>query len=245
VEFRDGIREWFDVVVDAGGGDDALRSAGVTPPASDPLAQYEISIDTDTPTRSKIRDYWRSDTLVQTFHSPDGSGSTLRITTPHSDVGRVLDDADWDAVLPNGTDTVPEYVEFEETSVRQASASDAAADWWGAGQVAFCGPAAYPVAPASGFNITLGIEDAIAFVTELTKTTRHVPDSVDTYSSRRANRLSTLRDTIETVDADHQYPTPRSTRPPLASLGTLRGVTLGSFLGGPMASLQRDGFRTN
>jgi 2-polyprenyl-6-methoxyphenol hydroxylase-like FAD-dependent oxidoreductase len=243
VEFGDGIREWFDVVVDAGGGGDALRSAGVVSPTADALAQYEIALDTDSLTRAGIRDHWRSDALVQAFQSPNRSGSVLRVTAPPSEVDRVLDEANWEAVLRNGTNVTSGGAEFERKSVRQARASDAVTDWWGTGRVAFCGHAACPVAPASGFDVTFGIEDAVAFVTELTGATRDVSNIVDGYSSRRADRLRTLRETTETADPHHQYPMSRSTRPPLDSLGALRAVTLGSFLGTPMASLQRDGFR--
>jgi 2-polyprenyl-6-methoxyphenol hydroxylase-like FAD-dependent oxidoreductase len=243
VEFGDGIREWFDVVVDAGGGGETLRSTGVASPTADALAQSEITLDTGSLTRAGIRDHWRSDALVQAFQSPNGSERVLRVTAPPSDVDRVLDEANWEAVLRNGTDPVSGEDEFERTCVRQVKASDAVADWWGAGRVAFCGRAACPVAPASGFDVTFGIEDAIAFATALNGTTRDVSDIVDTYSSRRADRLRTLRKTTETVDFGQQYPTSRSARPPLDSLGTFRAVTLGSFLGAPMASLQRDGFR--
>jgi 2-polyprenyl-6-methoxyphenol hydroxylase-like FAD-dependent oxidoreductase len=241
VEFGDGIREWFDVVVDAGGGD-ALRPTGVEAPASEPLAQYETGLDTDSLTRDGIRDYRRSDALVQAFQSPTGSGSVLRVTAPPSDVGRVLDEVNWETVLRNGTDVVSGEGESKRTSVRQVRLSDAVADWWGTGRVAFCGRAACPVAPATGFDVALGIEDAVAFVTELAEATRDVSDIVDTYSSRRAERLATLRETVETADFDHQYPIPRSTRPPLVSLGAFRAVTLGSFLGAPMELLQRKGF---
>jgi 2-polyprenyl-6-methoxyphenol hydroxylase-like FAD-dependent oxidoreductase len=244
VEFGDGIREWFDVVVDAGGGGDAVRSARVESPTVDPLAQYEIPVETGSLTHT-VRDQWRSDALVQALPSPTGSGSVLRMTAPPSDVDRVLDDANWEAVLQNGADVVPERADFEQRTVRQVQASDAAADWWGIGRVAFCGPAACPVTPASGFDVTFGIEDTIAFVTELNGATRPVSDVVDTYSSRRADRLTTLREAVGGGRDDCQYPVSQSRQPPLALLGVLRTVTLGSFLGSSMMSLQRDGFKAN
>jgi 2-polyprenyl-6-methoxyphenol hydroxylase-like FAD-dependent oxidoreductase len=242
VEFGAGIRELFDIVVDAGGGGDAIRSAGVESPTTDPLTQYEITVDTDSVVRPGIVDHWRSDAFVQALQSPNGSGSLLRVTAP-SEFDQVLDDINWETVLPNGTDVVSEGAEFEQRTVRQARAADAAADWWGTGRVACCGPAACPVAPASGFDVTFGIEDTIAFVTELNGATRSVSDVVDTYSSRRADRLAKIRDAVEDGRDDHRYPVSQSRRPPLASLGVLRTVTLGSFLGSSMVSLQRDGFR--
>lgn len=242
VEFEDGIREWFDVVVDAGGGGDALRSAGVEAPAFESLAQCEIFLDTDSHIRPRIRDHWRSDALVQAFQFPEGSGSALRITTPRSDADRVLEEVNWETVLRNGKDVVPERIGFEPSTVRQVRSSDAVAEWWGTGQVAFCGRAACPVSPASGFDITFGIEGAIAFVMELTGTPGPVSDVVDAYSSRRARRLTTLLERAEATHSDHEYPIPSSTRPPLALVGAFRAVTLGSFLGAPMDSLQRDGF---
>jgi 2-polyprenyl-6-methoxyphenol hydroxylase-like FAD-dependent oxidoreductase len=245
VEFRDGIREWFDIVVDAGGGGDVVRPAGVDSPTADPLAQYETTVDTDSVARPGIRDYWRSNAFVQALQSPNGSGSLLRVTAPPSEIDRVLDDGNWEPVLRHGSDAVSDEAEFEPRSVRQARASDAAADWWGTGRVAFCGPAACPVAPASGFDVTFGVEDAIAFVTELYGATRPVSDIVGTYSSRRADRLTTLLETVETAEPDHQYQMPRSIRPPLDTLGTLRTVTLATFLGSSMEALQRDGFGAN
>lgn len=245
VEFADGVREWFDVVVDAGGGGASLRSDRKSIPATDTLTQYELPLDTDTAARGRLRELWCSDAFVQQLPAPNGSGSVLRVTTPRSDSENALDGVDWNAFLPNaGVDVASALAAVEPTRVHQASLSDAeiVSERWGTNRVCFCGPAAWPAAPASGFDVTFGIEDAVAFVSELTDATRSATGVVDTYSSRRARRFATLGKTVETTWSVHEYPPRQPTDPALGSLSALRAVTLGPFLGSPMTSLQRAGF---
>jgi 2-polyprenyl-6-methoxyphenol hydroxylase-like FAD-dependent oxidoreductase len=248
VEFEDGVREWFDVVVDAGGGDASLRSVRDGGPAADTLTQYEIRSDADTLPREQLREHWGADAFVQQLPTPNSSRRVLRVTTPRSDVEQGIGEGGWEAVLPNGGVDVeavardPGAAELASRRQVRLADADAAPEWWGTNRVAFCGPAACPIAPASGFDVTFGIEDAVAFVSELTAANRPAAELVDTYSSRRARRFATLGDAVETAWSGHDYPRRGSTHPALASVRALRAVTLGSFLGTPMQSLQRDGF---
>lgn len=245
VEFADGVREWFDVVVDAGGGGTSLRSGPKSIPAANTLTQYELSLDTATTARQQLRELWCPDAFVQQLPSPNSAGSVLRVTTPGAAVENALDGVDWNSFLPNaGVDVASAFASVEPTRVHQASlsAADVVPERWGTDRLCFSGPAAWPAAPASGFDVTFGIEDAVAFVSELTDATRSATDVVNTYSSRRARRFATLGKTVETTWSVHEYPTRQPTDPALTSLRALRAVTLGPFLGPPMTSLQRAGF---
>ena len=243
VEFEDGIREWFDVAVDASGCAASLHT-GCDAPPFDVLGQYELPTETEA-TRHQLREHWRPEAFVQQLPAPNGPGSVLRVTAPQPDIETALDWDSWEGIRPaESGDAVSEHDGREEATVRQVGLSDAAVtrEWWGSGRVACCGAAACPIAPASGFDVTFGIEDAIAFVTALTSSARPVPAVVDSYAAGRERRLTTLRRTVEAARSAHAYPIQRSVQSPLAAVGTFRAVTLGSFLGAPMASIQRDGF---
>jgi 2-polyprenyl-6-methoxyphenol hydroxylase-like FAD-dependent oxidoreductase len=243
-EFENGIREWFDVAVDAGGGGHSLRSVRSDTPTVRTLVQCEFLTENVTPAQHHLYDRWRSDAFVQQLPVPSGTGHLRRVTAPQSDIGTVFREESWVAARPNGgaTDTAGD-VERDEVRVRQIQPheGDARPIWWGTGRVAFCGQAACPVAPASGFDPTLGIEDAVAFVSELTSA-RPVADVVEAYSDGRAHRLGTLRQAVEAGHSAQAYPVQQSVRSPLASLAAFRAVSLGSVLGGPLSALQRDGF---
>jgi 2-polyprenyl-6-methoxyphenol hydroxylase-like FAD-dependent oxidoreductase len=138
-----------------------------------------------------------------------------------------------------------EGIETSSTTVRQVRLSDESTrrKWWGSGRVSFCGSAACPLAPASGFAVPFGIEDAVTFVSELGRGARPVAEVVAAYAADRKRRLTRLRRTTEAGQFDPEYPTLRSAESTLASLRTLRQVALGSFLGEPMPAVQREGFR--
>jgi 2-polyprenyl-6-methoxyphenol hydroxylase-like FAD-dependent oxidoreductase len=233
IEFENGIREWFDVAVDAGAGGNSFRSVRSDTPTVGTLAQCEFPSGTDTPARHHLHDRWRSGAFIQELPTPDSTGRLRRVTAPQSDIGIVLEEENWVAPQLNGGATdIAGDVESGGLCVRQTQLldDDVKPIWWGTGRVAFCGQAACPVAPASGFDLTLGVEDAVAFVSELTSV-RPVTDVVEAYSAERARRLGTLRQTLEAGHSEEMYSVQRSLRSPLASLAALRSVSLGSILG--------------
>jgi 2-polyprenyl-6-methoxyphenol hydroxylase-like FAD-dependent oxidoreductase len=249
VEFVDGIREWFDVAVDAGGGGASLRHGESDPPEYATLTQYETRVGAEAPARNRLLDVWHSDGVVQRVPRPNGPGFVRRVTAPHSALATVSNSTDGEDSL--GAQRLPDDVRHipsdgvEVKTVRQVRLSDGSArrEWWGSGRVSFCGSAACPLAPASGFAVSFGIEDAVGLTSELGQGTRPVADAVAAYATDRKRRLTRLRRTIGAEQFDPEYPTLRSAESSLASLRTLRQVALGSFLGEPMPDLQREGFR--
>lgn len=252
VGFDDGVREWFDVAVDASGWDGPLRAAGGLTPGRDggsgtvtTLTQYEVPVEGDTARPAtadpdRIREGWQPGALVQSLPRPDGSGHLLRVTAVGRDAPAVTEGVR--RALPD-TARVPDLSGVEPTAVRQVSSlpADPARAWWGRGRVAFCGGAACPFPPASGVRVQAGIEDALALVSQLARGPRATVDAVEAYAARRARRVGRLGRAAAAARTDHAYPVPDRTRPGLAALGLLRTVALAPVLGAPVATLQREG----
>jgi len=241
VEFEDGIREWFDVVVDASGADPSIRSDSHIPPRHVSLTQYETTIDGGSD-RNYLREDWYPNALVQYLPRPDSSGTIQRVTLPDSDSRAALNhDCDGEPRIPLA-EFEDELTEHERMTVRQTrlSTPDLARDWWGNGRVVFCGPSAYPVAPASGCRASFGIGDALAFVSELTHETRSPTEIVDAYVTRRVDRFETLRETAEAARTGHDYPPPDTNQTSLGGLALFRTVALGSFLDTSLSPLRLD-----
>jgi len=255
VAFDDGVREWFDVAVDASGRARSLRAdATPTSPGADgdggavtTLTQYEVSVEADTdrgatPAPTRIREGWQPGALVQSLPRPGGPGRVLRVTAagdaPAVSTGMARE------ALPDGAAGVPDLSGAESAAVRQVSSlpADPARTWWGRGRVAFCGGAACPFPPAGGVRVSAGIEDAVALVSQLARGPRATAEVVETYAARRARRVGTLVRAAAAARTDHAYPAPSTSRSELATLGLLRTVALAPFLGAPVADLQREGF---
>jgi 2-polyprenyl-6-methoxyphenol hydroxylase-like FAD-dependent oxidoreductase len=246
VEFSDGIREWFDMVVGVSGWGTSLRPAGREPPTEEPLLQQEAPIEIDGRSENELRDIWHPDALVQYTPWPNEKGGLLRVTAVPSVLEKgqnaeTTGASDPGGMLADELEALPlERIETEPSAVRQVSLHDDVVqrDWWGTDRVSFCGPAACPTAPASGFAVSSGIEDAVAFVKNLSGDVRPVADVVDAYVSSRDRRLRTLRQATEEARPDYEYPFPKSAQSVLGSVGTFRQLALEPFLGGPAGSIQ-------
>lgn len=193
VEFDDGVREWFDAVVAADAGSvDRPRGGSATVSS---VLQREVVVDGDGLPERHLRDVWHRHALVQRFPSPRGTGPRLRVTTTEPVPDAWSTDGDWTGVPGVDPDrgrstewrTVPQFL-------------DAAAigpGWWGGGHVPRCGPAALPVAPASGLRTALAIEDAWTLASVLVDGPCSVTETIDAYASRRSRRLSAVLDATE------------------------------------------------
>jgi 2-polyprenyl-6-methoxyphenol hydroxylase-like FAD-dependent oxidoreductase len=232
VEFDDGVREWFDVAVGADGAHSSLRRPDRRP-ATGTVTQYEAVVESDDGTG--LREVRHPDALVQRVPRP-ATGHLVRVTA-------VRADADGGSPTPDAlAAAVP--VDAEGVRLEQAGFPGGdARERWGVDRVAFCGPAAWPVAPAGGSRIPLAVEDAMALVAALTRAPRDASAAVDAYAARRARRIGTLRRRTRTVRGDHDYPTRAASGTPLDILARLRSVALGPFLDGRLAALQRAGTR--
>ncbi|MFC7132954.1 MULTISPECIES: FAD-dependent oxidoreductase [Salinibaculum] len=245
VEFGDGIEEWFDLVVATDRPRTSFRPPGTEHSEPAALTHCEFHVEGETLDGGALRDRWLGDALVQRTPCPTESGTILGLTTPRHDLGAVVDevgdvlaDSERAALDVDRARTGP-------ATVRQARfpERDAARSRWGADRVAFCGDAAWPVAPASGFGVSFGLEDALALVSELTRDHPAVANVVDAYAARRSRRVTTVRRRAETARQDHAYPVSQALASPLGTVGVLRTVALGPVLDSRLGSLQRDGFR--
>ncbi|WP_152436548.1 FAD-dependent oxidoreductase [Halosimplex carlsbadense] len=244
VEFTDGVREWFDVVVDAGGLSPPLHPGGRRRAEPATLVQYETGTD-DGRGGDRIRERWHDAALVQRLPDPGDAREWVRVTAPAPDRDSAADDPLPETVVPDDV-AVPTGLDgAESTTVRQVRVFDRSPSpgSWGRGRVAACGPAACPVAPATGFRTALGFEDALAFVRALTRSDRSASAVVDAYASGRARRLATLSRRAGAARSDHDYPVPDAAASPLAAVGLLRTVALGPALCERLAALGRDGVR--
>ena len=258
VAFDDGVREWFDVAVDASrwnsplrpdAEEDALGTDGRGGEVTT-LTQYEVPVKADaapeataTPAQARIREGWQPGALVQSLPRPNGPGAVLRVTTAdHSTPATLTEEVR--ETLSDAPSRVPDLSGAEPASVRHVSSlpADPARTWWGGGRVAFCGGAACPFPPASGVRVSAGIEDALVFVSQLTRGPRSTVDAVDAYAARRARRVRRLGRAAAAARTDHEYPVPDRAHPGLVTLGLLRTVALAPLLGAPVAGLQREGF---
>ena len=240
VTFGDGVREWFDLVVDAGGAGESVRRAGQDPDSTSFL-QYETTLDGD-PDRLGIDEAWRRTAVVQRFPGPTGDRTFLRLTTSETD--RSADEVrEWVDSNSSEAPRIPDSGAFDRARVRHLRLRGrvAPAAWWGSGRIARCGPAACPVAPAAGIGASLGITDALGLVRTLTREGTTVPDAVATYAARRARRVTALR--REATGSDRPLAAPMLQDSPLGSLYALRAVALEPYFGTAPTALREAGGR--
>jgi hypothetical protein len=95
VWFESGVREWFDLVVVAGGPDSTVHGLGESSPETDPALQVETRVDGGHASLAPSRGVWTDEGLVQTFPHPDGgwtdaTGPADSDDSPLAWVGRYL-----------------------------------------------------------------------------------------------------------------------------------------------------------
>lgn len=239
VVFGDGVREWFDLVVDAGGGPAELR-CGDRGTERHALVQHEAP-DPGAAPGDRIEEVWEPTAVVQWLPRTAGSSGLLRVTTPEAGASVEAIRRRVAAGRDGRTDThgLPDPGAFTRTRVRQVRVPDATPPvrWWGGGRVARCGPAACPAAPAAGMGTTLGVTDALGVVWAVANGGDSVPDAVDAYATNRARRLGDLRRAAACADRSAATPSAE----PLASVVALRAVALDPFFGTAPAALRGPG----
>jgi 2-polyprenyl-6-methoxyphenol hydroxylase-like FAD-dependent oxidoreductase len=243
VEFTDGIREWFDVVIyaDYFGGSPWTRESECRDTRQ--LTQHEVRIDGERQSSvAEFVDIWYSDGQIQ--YVPQNTGNDLlRVTTPHKTTPESINRALGTDLLSDKPDKmVAKLCEAEPISVQQVVVDDQAidSDWWGDRRICYCGQAACAMAPASGFGMSFGIEDATALVTELTQNDRPVTEATTAYANQRAQRLQMLLRTTNLVQSDQTYLSSLPSEPPLETIGLLRRVSLAPLIDGTLQSVLRD-----
>ena len=191
VEFHDGVREWFDVVVVTAARTVEGSGATTTPR----ITERELTVEADELPPHHLRDVWHRNGLVQRFPSPGEPGARLRVTTTEPLPESWLADSDWPGVPGVRADTsgatewraVPQFLD----------ATAVGSGWWGSGHVPRCGRAGLPVAAATGLRTALAVEDAWTLASVLVDGPSSVRGAVDAYASRRSRRLSAVLGGVE------------------------------------------------
>lgn len=241
IEFANGIREWFDIVLYADRPETARRSRGSESVATTSLTQYEIGISEDQLQWEEPRciDIWDSDTHIQ-FVPRQTSEWLVRATSSRgTTTGSISRKIGEQLRTDEETKLDANLTETTASTVRQTALQDQYIDagWWADGRVGRCGQAVCAMVPASGFGLSFGIEDAFAFVTELVRSDRSVTDVVTAYANRREQRLRTLLRTARLAGPDHAYLDLISSDTQLETVGLLRSISLAPLVGDNVPSI--------
>lgn len=235
VEFEDGVREQFDVVVVTDGRCSSARSAADERTAGDAEADHDTGA---------VGDDGRPGTVTWTVETDASVGAPTEVveirfersvlTSLPLDAGRAVSvstlAADRSGLTPTEVvesltatvDRLPDTFPSDATVRRDAAGRDA----WRTGRVAFLGDATRAVAPLPGAATPMAIEDASVLADALDRC-RGPDDALSTYAARRRSRVDDLR-TCASAGA-HDWPT-RSPPPALANAVRSRaGLFAGYF----------------
>lgn len=241
VKFDDGVRESFDIVVNAGNTDlfdPSFKTDSVNRKSS--LFQSEIAAPIDPERRSTLIEGWIDDVLVQQIPSPDGSDSAVLRMTRRKDTipvdtvvtrWRQLTDAEPFSLSEkphrNGVMNLDRTVELGNRGATSRRAN---------GRLVFLSPAAFAFPPASGFHVGCGIEDAWVLADTITNASGSPAKIGNQFEIRRRNRINAIRNRAFSVSSTHPYPV-RKTEP-FASVTAFRSACLGSFCAAELSELQ-------
>lgn len=235
VTFEDGVCEWFDVVVDAGGGGAALDAPERAEPTA--LVQYETSTAGTLPDRG-IVESWTPTAAIQRLGGPAATREVARITALTTDwpLGERTRGAGVRSGILEHVDR-PASDAFGPLSVRQVRlpAESTPETWWGTNRIARCGPAACPAPPAAGVGPAFGITDALELVRALAREGATAPEAVEAYRTARAGRFERLRRV--STGADRPAAAPASRSGALGALYALRAMAFEPFFGTPPVAL--------
>jgi len=243
IEFVDGIREWFDVVLYTDTPEMPAQSPKGDPVDTSPLTQYEIALSGEEHSceNSQYIDIRTPEAHVQSVPR-QRSECLIRITASRAPVDAITERIAGQLPVEATASLDTAIAETAPSTVRQTAFKHRSIDtsWWGSGRVGYCGQAVCVCAPASGFSPSFGIEDALAFVTELARNDGAGTDVVATYADRRAQRLRTLLRTVRL--AGPGYVSAVQSDSSLETVWLLRSVSLAPLFGGRLRSAQQTAF---
>jgi len=233
VEFEDGVRERFDLVVGADGTDSWVRSAGFDGPRPTPWGTTTWAFRPDGAERpGTVGEAWGADAMVAIVST--AAGACGRLVTTADDAAVAADalagafDHDGhpvtDGLRPPGPDAL---VGAPDRVLR--------ADSWVTGGLALVGDAARTLPPCS-LAPSLAIEDAYVLAAELA-TREHPAAALERYEHRRRARLRRV-DRRTAADGTRRRPLSASGLPDLLELRL--SLLRSSFVGGSPAAAPRE-----
>lgn len=236
VTFDTGVREQFDVVVGTDGPASSVRSAAGT--ESTPWAtwaQWEV-IRHDIPTQAHpVLERWAEPYVAQLFTGlTDEVGDVLRITDARPDTGEPTAPEPIGAELLASGGVEADTVDTDDWNRYTVSQSTWDAGHWTGDGVAYCGPSALPMAPATGVETMFGIEDAYVLADELSTPTQSIGEALGQYRQRRRTRIQVI---ANRAAASHDHRPCPTVDGALGPTSEGRAVALGSVCGERLAEL--------
>lgn len=246
IQFADGVREWFDLVLYADDPEIAGHSPKDGAVDTTPLTQYEVTLNEEQLScdESGHIDIWHPEAYVQSVPR-QCSECLIRITgTQGTTVDSITERLIGHLPVETTASLDTKLAETAPSTVRQTAFEDRHIDtnWWGTGRVGYCGQAVLAAVPASGFGLSFGIEDALAFVTELARNDGSGTDVVTAYADQRAQRLQTLLRATRLAQPDHIALSSVPSDSLLETVGLLRNMSLAPLSGGKLRSAQQTAF---
>jgi salicylate hydroxylase len=239
VEFDDGVREQFDVVVGADGVRSWVRGArfDTEPPAAWGTTSWDVRADGRLGTPETVTELWTAGGLV--VSGPPGTTGRLRfVTTALSG-----EDPDLGAAADLLSRAVPPEM-FPGDSVDPSALSvvdgrpdyGVRSDRWIAGRVALVGDAARSFPPTFPLDPSLAVEDAYVLADELAAPGTSCT-ALERYAHRRRGRRRALERHVPLADAT---PRGRLDADGLAGLCDRRAALLRSLFAGRVPAMAAD-----
>jgi 2-polyprenyl-6-methoxyphenol hydroxylase-like FAD-dependent oxidoreductase len=242
VEFENGVREFFDLLVTTDAEAAPARATGADDRTDQTtLAGIEVLLDADQPLPALPTDCWLDGVAAQLLPPPstDASG-VLRVLAPE-------DVAAAGGVAERVAAAVPD---MDDDATAAWTAAVEAAEWtpvprmdvesaeWASGRVAYCGVAAFPAPRLTALQPALALEDAWVLADELANGHDTVGTSLAAYARRRSHRLETIFRRLSSGSASNAYPAARADL--FETVSRLRAAVLGSLCAPGLAELQRN-----
>jgi 2-polyprenyl-6-methoxyphenol hydroxylase-like FAD-dependent oxidoreductase len=192
VAFADGVRETFDAVVDTTETQAVEARAAETVPTQR-VVQYAGRCDREEGASQVLREVWARGALVQVIPDATTSQEWVRVTTNRRDVSGLTEQPAVEAASGVESRVVADLLRSGgATRCRQfrLGANQLPSAVWGEGRIARCGGAAMPVAPALGSEFSLGVQDAVAFVSAIARHDHSTTAAIGAYAAARHRAIS-------------------------------------------------------
>lgn len=240
-QFGDGVKESFDLVVDAGYRRLLDPAVGTDSEVTNTdLVQIELTTPIGYHRRGTLIEGWIDDVLMQQIPTPGNRETALlRMTSRKESIPVETMVTEWrrrtGANLSKQSERTPRSREMAiDWTITPGTTADASR--WADGRHLFLSAAAIGLPPASGFHIGSAIGDAWVLADEIVHASGS-PATVGTrFARRRQNRLIRIRNRAIAASSIHAYPV-RDTEP-FETVTAFRSVSLGSFCATELAELQ-------